>query len=82
MELGRSVWEDEGKLHWKLCLAKDVEVPGGTNIQVNAFVQDPQPQVRQLVLIVVEPAIRYDLKLGVDLGVPRGAQWRFLAMLL
>ena len=28
MELGNSVWEDEGTLHWKLRIAKDVEVPG------------------------------------------------------
>ena len=26
---------------------------------------------------MVEPANHYDLKLGVDLGVPRGAQWWF-----
>ena len=26
---------------------------------------------------MVEPTNRYDLKLGVDLGVPRGAQWWF-----
>ena len=75
MELGNSVWEDEGTLHWKLRIAKDVEVPGGTSIQVDAFVKGPQPQVQQLV--VVEPTNRYDLKLGVDLGVPRGAQWWF-----
>ena len=29
MELGNSVWEDEGTLHWKLRIGKDVEVPGG-----------------------------------------------------
>ena len=75
MELGNSVWEDEGTLHWKLRIAKDVEVPGGASIQVDAFVKGPQPQVQQLV--VVEPTNRYDLKLGVDLGVPRGAQWWF-----
>ena len=55
--------------------AQLVEVPGGTSIQVDAFVKGPQPQVQQLV--VVEPTNRYDLKLGVDLGVPRGAQWWF-----
>ena len=50
MELGNSVWEDEGTLHWKLRIAKDVEVPGGTSIQVDAFVEGPQPQVQQLVV--------------------------------
>ena len=75
MELGSSVWEDEGTLHWKLRIAKNVEVQGGTSIQVDAFVKGPQPQVQQLV--VVEPTNRYDLKLGADLGVPRGAQWWF-----
>ena len=73
MELRNSVWEDEGTLRWKLRIAKDVEVPGGTSIQVDAFVKVSQPQVQQLV--VVEPTNRYDLKLKVDLGVPRGAQW-------
>ena len=75
MELGSSVWEDEGTLHWKLRIAKDVQVQGGTSIQVDAFVKGPQPQVQHLV--VVEPTNRHDLKLGVDLGVSRGAQWRF-----
>ena len=51
MELGNSVWEDEGTLHWKLRIAKDVEVPGGTSIQVDAFVKGPQPQVQQLVVV-------------------------------
>ena len=45
MELRSSVWENEGTLHWKLRIAKDVEVQGGTSIQVDAFVKDPQPQV-------------------------------------
>ena len=45
MELGNSVWEDESTLHWKLRIAKDVEVQGGTSIQVDAFVKGPQPQV-------------------------------------
>ena len=73
IELGSSVWNDEGTLNWKLRIAKDVEFPGGTSIQVDAFVKGSQPQVQQLV--VVEPTNSYDLKLGVDLGVPRGAQW-------
>ena len=51
MELGNSVWEDEGTLHWKLRIAKDVEVQGGTSIQVDAFVKGPQPQVQQLVVV-------------------------------
>ena len=38
MGLGNSVLEDEGTFHWKLRTAKDVEVPGGTSIQVDAFV--------------------------------------------
>ena len=75
IELGSSVWEDEGTLHCKLRIAKDVEVQGGTSIQVDAFVKVPQPQVRQLV--VVGPTTRYDLTLGVDIGVPTGAQWWF-----
>ena len=75
MELGNSAREDEGTLPWKLRIAKDVEVPVGSSIQVGAFVKGPQPQVQQLV--VVEPTNRHDLKLGVDLGVPRGAQWWF-----
>ena len=73
MGLGSCVWEDEGTLHWKLRIAKDVEVQGGTSIQVDAFVKVPQPQVQELV--VVEPTNHYDLKIGLDLGVPRGAQW-------
>ena len=72
MKLGNSVWEDEGTLHWKLRIAKDVEGHGDTSLQVDAFVKGPQPQVQQLV--VVESTKRYDLKVGVDLGVPRGAQ--------
>ena len=72
MELGNSVWEDKGTLDWKLRIAKDVEVPGGTSIQVYDVVKGRQPQVQQLV--EVEPTNRYDFKLGVDLGVPRRAQ--------
>ena len=65
-------------LHWKLRIAKHAEVQGGTSIQVDAFVKGLQPQVQQLV--VVEPTKSYDLKLGVDLGVPRGAQLWFPGM--
>ena len=77
-ELESSVWEDEDTLHWKLRMAKYVEVQGGTSIQVDAFVKGPRPQVQQLVL--VEPTNRYDLKLREDLGVPREAQWWFLGI--
>ena len=73
MELGSSVWEDEGTLHWKLRITRDVEVQGGASIQLDTFVKGPQPRVKQLV--VVEPTNRYDLKLRVELGVSRGAQW-------
>ena len=59
MELGSSVWEDEGTVHWKLRITQHVEIQGGTSIQVDAFVKGPQPQVQQLV--VVEPTNRYDL---------------------
>ena len=70
MELGSSVWEDEGTLHWNLRIAEDVEVPGGTSIQVHAFAKGPQPQVQQLK--GEETTNRYDLKLGVGLGVKGG----------
>lgn len=40
-------------LHWEVYLAKNVEVPVGISIQVEAFVEGCQPHVRQM--IVVEP---------------------------
>ena len=48
-------------------------MPGGTSIQVLAKVKGPQPQNRML--LVVEPSPRYDLRSGVDIGVPRGVQF-------
>ena len=72
-DITQSVWEDEATLDWPLHLAEDVELPGGTSIQVLAKVRGPRPQKR--VLLVVEPNAKYDLRSGVDIGIPRGVQF-------
>ena len=71
---GEAVWEDEGTLDWVLRLTEAVSaLPGGTSVQVDARVKGPQPQTR--LLVIVEPRERFNLKRGVDIGVPRGIQW-------
>ena len=70
----RAVWEDEGTLDWVLRLSNAVSaLPGGTSVQVDARVKGPQPQTR--LLIIVEPREKFNLKRGVDIGIPRGIQW-------
>ena len=70
----KAVWEDEGTLDWGLRLSDAVSaLPGGTSVQVDARVKGPQPQTRSLV--IVEPREKFNLKRGVDIGVPRGIQW-------
>ena len=69
-----AVWEDEGTLGWVLRLNDAVSaLPGGTSVQVDARVKGLQPQTR--LLVVVEPREKFNLKRGVDVGVPRGIQW-------
>ena len=68
-----AVWEDEGTLDWVLRLSDTVSaLPGGTSVQVDARVKGPQPQT--WLLVIVEPREKFNLKRGVDIGVPRGIQ--------
>ena len=67
------VWEDDGSLQWNMRLAKEVKVGGFVSVQKEAFVTGPQPQDRQLVLVI--PTQPYDMELGAELGVARGVQW-------
>ena len=69
-----AVREDEGTLDWVLRLCDTVSaLPGGTSVQVDAQVKGPQPQTR--LLVIVKPCEKFNLKWGVDIGVPRGIQW-------
>ena len=69
-----AVWEDGGTLDWVLRLSDAVSaLLGGTSVQVDARVKSPQPQTR--LLVIVEPRENFNLKRGVDTGVPRGIQW-------
>ena len=69
-----AVWEDEGTLDWVLRLSDAVSaLPGGTSVQVDARVKGPHPQTR--LLVIVEPHEKFNLKWGVDIGIPRGIQW-------
>ena len=70
---GSVAWEDDGTLQWELRLAREVVVPGFVSVQVDAYTKGVQPQDRQLV--VVEPNKSYDMELGAEMGVARGAQW-------
>ena len=70
----KAVWEDEGTLDWVSCLSDAVSaLPGGTSVQMDARVKGPQPQT--WLLVIVEPREKFNLKRGVDIGVPRGMQW-------
>ena len=69
-----AVWEDEGTLDWVLRLSDAVlALPGGTSVQVDARVKGFKPQTR--LLVVVEPQEIFNLKRGVDIGIPHGIQW-------
>ena len=69
-----AVWEDEGTLDWVLRLSDAASaLPGGTSTQVDARVKCPQPQT--WLLVIVEPREKFNLKRGVDIGIPRRIQW-------
>lgn len=70
---GEVAWEDDGSLQWNMRLAKEVKVGGFVSVQTEAFVMGPQPQDRQLVLVI--PTQLYDMELGAELGIARGVQW-------
>ena len=74
--MNRAVWESEETLDvdWVLRLSNAVSsLPGGTSGQVDGRVKSPQPQSR--LLVIIEPCEKFNLKRGVDIGVPRGIQW-------
>ena len=69
-----AVWEDEGTLDWVLRLSNAVSsLPDGTSVHVDTRIKGPQPQTR--LLVIVEPREKFNLKRGVDIGIPRGIQW-------
>ena len=69
-----AVWEDEDTLDWVLRLSNAVlSLLGGTSLQVDIRVKDPQRQTR--LLVIIEPRAEFELKRGVDIGVPHGIQW-------
>ena len=70
---GEVAWEDDGSLQWNLRMAKTVKVEGFVSVQTEAYVKGPQPQDRQLVLVV--PTQSYDMEQGAELGIARGVQW-------
>ena len=65
--------EDEGTLGGVLRLSDAVSaLPGGTSVQMDARLKGPQPQIR--LLVIVEPREKFNLKRGVDIGIPHGIQ--------
>ena len=74
MSLDRAVWEDKGTLDWVLRMSNGVSsLPGETSVQVDARVKDPESQLR--LVVIIEPREKFNLKRGIDIGVPRGIQW-------
>ena len=57
-------------------LANEVEVGGFVSVQTEAFVTGPQPQDRQLVVVILTQP--HGMKLGVEVGIARGVQWWYL----
>ena len=71
--IGHAAWEYDGTLQWELCLVKPAEVDGFVGVAVEAYVHDPQPSDRQLVLI--HPVSTYGTESGAVMGMARGVQW-------
>ena len=68
-----AVREDEGTLDWVLRLSNAVSsLPGGMSVQVDDRDKVPQPQSR--LPVIIEPRHTFNLKRGVEIGVPRGIQ--------
>ena len=67
-------WEDESTLEWDIRqVAATTTVPGFTSIAVETAAVGPQPQHRQLVLML--PTERFDLEKGALVGVARALLW-------
>ena len=54
-------------------MVKPAEVDGFVGVAVEAYVHDPQPSDRQLVLI--HPVSTYGTESGAVMGMARGVQW-------
>ena len=48
-------------------------LPGGTSVQVDARVKDPQPQMR--LFVIIEPREEFNLKRAVGIELLRGIHW-------
>ena len=67
-------WEDESTLEWDIRqVAATTTVPGFTSIAVETAAVGPQPQDRQLVLML--PTERFNLEKGALVGVARAVLW-------
>ena len=53
---------------------------GFVSVQAEVFVTGPQPQDRQLVLVI--PTQPFDMELGATVGIATGVQWEYLSNLL
>ena len=72
-EKNEAMWKHDANLEWILRLDQDVNLPGGTSVQVDVKTRGPQPQPK--LLIIVEPLGKFDLKRGVEVGITRGVQY-------
>ena len=73
LELGTTAWQDEGTLKWDLTIDRNVHVPGGVSVEMEARVTGPIPDSKTLV--VVSPVVSFDLEEKATLGVAKGVQW-------
>lgn len=73
LELGTTAWQDEGTLKWDLAIDRNVHVPGGVSVEIEARVTGPIPHSKTLV--VVSPVVSFDLEEKATLGVAKGVQW-------
>ena len=71
--VGQAAWEDDGRLQWEFRLSRQVEVGEFVGVAVEEYVQGPQPNERQLVLI--QPVEKYDTGSGAVVGMARRVQW-------
>lgn len=73
LELGTTAWTDGGTLKWEMSVDRNVTIPGGVSVEIDAHVTGAMPSSKTLV--VVFPVSSLDLEKKVTLGISKGVQW-------
>ncbi|CAB1106551.1 unnamed protein product [Ectocarpus sp. CCAP 1310/34] len=76
LELGVTVWQDEGTLKWDMTFDRDITVPGNVSVELEVQVEGSIPYTKTLVVVYPRAPFNLDSKDNqLAIGIAKGAVW-------